>query len=61
MAGLSFNSTWLDTTEYSYFKISDWQNNKYISFQIAENLLETPDLDGIKKFISKYPTLFYVV
>ena len=61
MAGLPFNSTWLDTTEYSYFKITDWGGKRYISFQIAKNLLETQDLDGIKKFISKNPTLFYVV
>ena len=36
-------------------------DNRYIGFQIAENLLTTQDLDGIKKFISKNPTLFYKV
>ena len=46
---------------FSYFKIVDWNNHRYISFQIAENLLETHDLDGIKEFFFKNPTLFYVV
>ena len=61
MAGLPSNQDWSSTTEYSYFKITDWNGNRYIGFQIAENLLETQDVDGIKKFISKNPTLFYVV
>ena len=60
MAGLPSNPNWSDD-EYSYFKITDLNGSRYISFQIAENLLETQDLDGIKKFISKNPTLFYVV
>jgi hypothetical protein len=61
LAGLPALSGWILHAGHSYFKISDWENHKYVSFQIAENLLETPDLDGIKKFISKNPTLFYVV
>ena len=61
MAGLPSNETWSTTTDYSYFKISNWNGNRYIGFQIAENLLETQDMDGIKKIISKNPTLFYVV
>lgn len=61
MAGLPSNPDWSTGPEYSYFKITDWNGNRYIGFQIAENLLETQDLDGIKKFISKNPTLFYVV
>lgn len=61
MAGLPSNSDWSTGPEYSYFKITDWNGNRYIGFQIAENLLTTQDLDGIKKFISKNPTLFYVV
>ena len=60
MAGLPSSPDW-SNAEYSYFKITDLDSNKYIGFQIAENLLETQDLDGIKKFISKNPTLFYVV
>ena len=60
MAGLPSSPDW-SNDEYSYFKITNLDSNRYISFQIAENLLETPDLDGIKKFISKNPTLFYVV
>ena len=59
MAGLPSSPDW-SNAEYSYFKITDLDSNRYISFQIAENLLETPDLDGIKKFISKNPTLYYV-
>ena len=61
MAGLPSVQDWTTTADYSYFKITDWQSNRYIGFQIAENLLETNDLDGIKKFFSKNPTLFYVV
>ena len=61
MAGLPSNPDWSLTYEYSYFKITDWNGNRYIGFQIAENLLETNDLDGIKKFLSKNPTLYYVV
>ena len=52
---------WSLDAGYIYFKIVEWNNHKYISFQIAENLLETNDLDGIKKFLSKNPTLYYVV
>ena len=61
MAGLPSNPGWSIASNYSYFKITDWDGNRCIGFQIAENLLETQDLDGIKKFISKNPTLFYVV
>ena len=61
MAGLPSERDWSTNVDYSYFKISDFNGNRYISFQIAENLLETQDLDGIKKFVSKNPTLFYVV
>ena len=61
LAGLPALSGWVYHAGHSYFKISDLENHKYVSFQIANNLLETPDLDGIKKFISKNPTLFYVV
>ena len=61
MAGLPSNADWSTSLDYSYFKITDQNNNRYIGFQIAENLLETQDLDGIKKFISKNPTLFYVI
>ena len=61
MAGSPSNPDWSLNPEYSYFKITDWNGNRYIGFQIAENLLETHDLDGIKKFISKNPTLFYKV
>ena len=61
MAGLPSCQDWLSDIEYSYFRIGDWNGNRYIGFQIAENLLTTQDLDGIKKFISKNPTLFYVV
>lgn len=60
MAGLPSNPDWAER-EYSYFIISDWTGSRYIGFQIAENLLETQDLNGIKKFISKNPTVFYVV
>lgn len=60
MAGLPSNPDWSGTPEYSYFKITDWNGNRYIGFQIAENLLETQDMNGIKKFISKNPTLFYI-
>ena len=61
LAGLPALSGWILHAGHSYFKISDWEGHRYVSFQIAEYLLETPDLDGIKKFISKNPTLFYVV
>ena len=61
LAGLPSMGDWALDVEYSYFKIEDRDNHKYIGFQIAENLLETQDLDGIKKFISKNPTLFYKV
>ena len=61
MVGLPSNPDWSNIPEYSYFKITDWNGNRYIGFQIAENLLETQDMDGIKKFISRIPTLFYVV
>ena len=61
MAGLSSTKDLSLDTGYSYFKIVEWNNNKYINFQIAENLLETQDLNGIKKFLSKNPTLFYIV
>ena len=61
LAGLPALSGWILHAGHSYFKISDQENHRYVSFQIAENLLETLDLDGIKKFISKNPTLFYVV
>ena len=61
MAGLPSNQDWSAGAEYSYFKITDWNGSRYIGFQIAENLLTTQDLDGIKEFISKNPTLFYVV
>lgn len=61
MAGIPSNSDWSSGLEYSYFKITDFNDNRYIGFQIAENLLTTRDLDGIKEFISKNPTLFYVV
>ena len=60
LAGLISNPDWSLDVGYSYFKISDLEGNRCISFQIAENLLETQDLDGIKKFISKNPTLYYV-
>ena len=60
MAGLPPISDW-SAVEYSYFKITNWNGNRYIGFQIAKNLLETQNLDGIKRFISKNPTLFYVV
>ena len=60
IAGLLPNQDWTNDAN-SYFRIVDWQNNRYVGFQIAENLLETQDLDGIKKFISKKPTLYYVV
>ena len=61
MAGLPSIDTLLTSHNYSYFKIEDRDGNRYVGFQIAENLLETQDLNGIKKFISKNPTLFYVV
>ena len=61
MAGLPSCDTWSPNAGYSYFKITDLEGHRHIGFQIAENLLETQDLDGIKKFISKNPTLFYVV
>ena len=61
LAGLPSVRDWIIDVGYSNFKIENRDNHKYISFQIAENLLETQDLDGIKKFISKNPTLFYVV
>ena len=61
MAGLPSRPDWTSDDKYSYFKIGNWAGNRYIGFQIAENLLETPDLDGIKKFISKNLTLYYVV
>ena len=61
MAGLPSNPDWSLNPEYSYFKITDWNGNRYIGFQIAENLLATQDLNGIKEFFSKYPTLFYIV
>ena len=61
MAGLSSTKDWSLDAGYSYFKIVEWNNHKYISFQIAENLLETKDLNGIKEFLSKNLTLFYVV
>ena len=61
LAGLPALSGWILHAGHSYFKISDWENHRYVSFQIANNLLETPDLNGIKNFISKNPTLFYVV
>ena len=61
LAGLFALSDWNYDAGHSYFKISDREGHRYVSFQIAENLLETPDLDGIKKFVSKNPTLFYVV
>ena len=61
LAGLPYLRDWNIDVGYSYFKIQDRDNHKYIGFQIAENLLETNDLDGIKKFLSKNPTLYYVV
>ena len=61
MAGLPSSDTWVTSHNYSYFKIEDRDGNRYVGFQIAENLLETQDLNGIKKFISKNPTLFYVI
>ena len=61
IAGLPSCPDWSSANEYSYFKIGNWAGNRYIGFQIAENLLETQDLNGIKKFFSKNPTLFYVV
>ena len=61
MAGLPYSDVWVTSHNYSYFKIEDHDGNRYVGFQIAENLLETQDLNGIKKFISKNPTLFYVV
>ena len=60
LAGLPSLKDWSLNVGYSYFKIVAWNDHKYISFQIAENLLETHDLDGIKKFVSKNPTLFYI-
>ena len=60
-AGLPSIPDWTTTAEYSYFKITDLNGHRYIGFQIAEYLLETKDMDGIKKFISRIPTLFYVV
>ena len=61
MAGLPSSDTWVTSHNYSYFKIEDHDGNRYVGFQIAENLLTTQDLNGIKEFISKNPTLFYVV
>ena len=61
MAGVSSSDGWVTNIDYSYFKIENRDGNRYVGFQIAENLLETQDLNGIKKFISKNPTLFYVV
>ena len=61
MAGLPSSDGLVNNIDYSYFKIEDRDGNRYVGFQIAENLLETQDLNGIKKFISKNPTLFYVV
>ena len=61
LAGLPSIQDWSLNIGFSYFKIVDWNNHRYIGFQIAENLLETHDLDGIKNFISKNPTVFYVV
>ena len=61
MAGLPSRPDWTSDSKYSYFKIGNWAGNRYVGFQIAENVLTTHDLDGIKRFISKNPTLFYVV
>ena len=61
MAGLPSSDGLVNNIDCSYFKIEDRDGNRYVGFQIAENLLETQDLNGIKKFISKNPTLFYVV
>ena len=61
LAGLISNPDWSFDAGYSYFKISDWEGNRCIDFQIAENLLETKYIKNKKKFISKNPTLFYVV
>ena len=58
MAGMICSDVYISA---SYFSILNWQNNRYITLQIAENLLETKDLDGVKKFISKNPILYYVV
>lgn len=61
LAGLPPVQDWSLNSGYSYFKIVEWNGKKYISFQIAENLLTTQDLNGIKEFLSKNPTLFYIV
>ena len=61
MVGLPSNEDWSPYVPSSYFKITDWKGNRYVGFQIANYMLTTRDLNGIKEFISKNPTLYYVV
>ena len=61
MAGLPSNEDWSPYISNSYFKITDWNGNRYVSFQIAYYMLTTRDFNGVKEFISKNPTLYYVV
>ena len=60
MSNLGHSVDWSNTRDWSYFKISEWQGNVYIGFQIRNELLETQDLEGIRKYIAKDPNIYYI-
>ncbi len=60
MSNLGHSDDWSSTCDWSYFKISEWQGNVYVGFQIKNELLETQDLEGIRKYIAKDPNIYYI-
>ena len=59
MSNLGFSDDWR-AYDWSYFKIGKWQGQVYVGFQIKNELLETQDLEGIRKYIAKDPNIYYI-
>ena len=60
VSNLGHSEDWSSGNNWSYFKITQWQGNIYVGFQIKNELLETQDLEGIRKYIAKDPFIYYI-
>ena len=60
MSNLGYRSDWAQYTDWSYFKVSKWNGQFYIGFQIKNELLESTDAEGIRKYVAKDDYLYYI-
>ena len=60
MSNLGYQSDWRPNINWSYFKISKWEGQTYVGFQIKNELLESTDAEGIRKYVAKNDYLYYI-